>query len=482
MNLRELAKQPFFVISFLILFTGFCGVARAADQKTLEDTERLIKQQQEQLQAQEKALEDLKARVDALAKEEAAVDEKVAEATKLATEADRKAQIAKDEAALALRRARAVDVSKEEDRHGGAKGLHLDVPNTDTVLTISGYVKGSVIHDFDKIASPAKFITKDIVVHGEPSGQPSNQTTFTANASRFIIGTATPTDIGKLSTFLSMDFFGNSTDSSADPRLRQAWGQLDNFFLGGGLRVGQSWTSWDDVPALPETMDFQGPNGSQQLRQTLVRWTRDFQDKYTLWVAVEDPDYSIGSGGTESRWPDTIVSLNWHGDWGHLKPALIGRDIRGENANSSTDSAFGWGAQLAGNINVPLLAKKDNFKFQVVYGAGIGSYNNDGGIDDAVFDGSNLKTIKSFQGYGAFQHWWIGSLRSNAVFGWVDVDTRSVQPDDTLDRTLYCAVNLVWSPVKQMDIGGEYLWGQRKNKNNDEGHANRIQFSAKFKF
>ena len=65
-------------------------------------------------------------------------------------------------------------------------------------------------------------------------------------------------------------------------------------FSGGArLRVGQSWTSWDDLAALPETMDFEGPNGSQQNRQTLVRWARDFQDKYTLWVAVENPDYSI---------------------------------------------------------------------------------------------------------------------------------------------------------------------------------------------
>ena len=257
---------------------------------------------------------------------------------------------------------------------------------------------------------------------------------------------------------------------------------MHDFFLGGGLRVGQSWTTWDDVPALPETLDFNGPNGSSQLRQTLVRWTRDFQDKYTLWVAIEDPDYSIGNGDNESAWPDTIVSLNWHGDWGHLKPALIGRNIRGDNASGNTDSAVGWGVQLAGIINMPLLAEKDNFKFQVAYGGGIGSYNNDGGIDDAVFDGNDLKTIKSFQGYAAYQHWWIYSLRSNAVFGLVDVGTRSMQPDDTLDRTLYGAVNLIWSPAKQMDIGGEYLWGHRKNKNGGDEGANRIQCSVKYKF
>jgi hypothetical protein len=78
-------------------------------------------------------------------------------------------------------------------------------------------------------------------------------------------------------TFLSTDFAKNTTSTKPDLRFRQGWGQLDDFFWGGALRVGQSWTSWDDVAALPETLDFQGPNGSQQNRQTLVRWARDFQ-------------------------------------------------------------------------------------------------------------------------------------------------------------------------------------------------------------
>ena len=154
-----------------------------------------------------------------------------------------------------------IDLSRETDRFGDSKGTQIKIPETDTVLTISGFIQGSAIHDFDKIASPIKFVPSDIVVNDQPSGQPDNRTTFTANASRFILGTSTPTERGKLSTFFSWDFNGNTTSSSADLRLRQAWGQLDNFVLGGDLRVGQVWTAWDDILALPETMDIQGPNG-----------------------------------------------------------------------------------------------------------------------------------------------------------------------------------------------------------------------------
>ena len=119
----------------------------------------------------------------------------------------------------------------------------------------------------------------------------------------------------------------------------------------------------DDVAALPETLDHEGPNASQQTFQGLVRWTRDFQDRYTLWIAVEDPDYDIGNGNSRSSWPDTIVSLNWHGDRSHLKPAFIGRSLRGKNNQGKSDSVFGWGLQLAGILNVPLLDKKDNISF-----------------------------------------------------------------------------------------------------------------------
>jgi hypothetical protein len=71
------------------------------------------------------------------------------------------------------------------------------------------------------------------VVQGNPSGVPNHQTTFTANASRFVLGTVTPTAQGNLSTFLSWDFGGNTTSSDANIQLRQAWGQLDGFLFGG---------------------------------------------------------------------------------------------------------------------------------------------------------------------------------------------------------------------------------------------------------
>ncbi|MBT8365917.1 MAG: porin [Deltaproteobacteria bacterium] len=490
MKLPKLVKLAFCIVNFLILLFGFCGVAGAADQQTVERLQQLIEQQQAQLKAQQqaleaqtKALEDLKIRVEALTKEEAAVEEKAAEAERLATEAAKTAPVAKAEADKPAREVEGIDLRKYEERRQHKESTSFQLPDTETAVTISGYTKLSVIHDFDKIESPTKFITSKIVVDGQPSGVPSSRTVLTANASRFIIGTATPTDYGKLTTLISVDFMGNSDSTTPDLRLRQAWGKLDDFFWGGSLKAGQAWSTMEDVSALPETMDFQGPNGSNQNRQPLIRWNRDFGDKYSLWLAAEDPASNIENGDGRTRWPDGVMALQYKGGWGHLKSGLILRPIIGEpDSGGGDDSQLGGGATLAGVINLPILGEKDNFKGRFTYGRGLGSYENESGVPDGVMDGDELNLLPLFAGYGALQHWWSDSWRSNAVFGWLRVYNRKGQTDTSLQRTLYSALNLVWSPIQQMDIGGEVLWGQRNNKNGADGHATRIQFSTRYVF
>jgi len=479
-------REPRKLVLCLILFPAFVmgvwGVALAGDDDAMKRLERIIEAQQQQIEAQAKALAALQTRVDRLTRESSATREVLNKGKDVVEATQKEAEGAKREADMALREVEAIDPGREEDRMPDQDFMHFRVPRTETVVTVSGFAKGSVIHDFDGIASPTEFITSAIVVDGKPSGVPDSRTSFTANDSRFVIGSATPTGIGRLSTFISADFFGNTDSTSPKLRLRQAFGQLDDFFLGGSLRVGQSWSTWDDVPSLPETLDFQGPNGSQQGRKPLVRWARDVDNRLAFRAAIEDPDSSIENGTGRTRWPDGVLALNYRGEWGHLKPAILFRDVCAEAPDSGMKSEFGWGASLSSTIHLPILGKKDNLKFQLVYGRGIGSYMNEDDVDDGVLKGAELKLLPVFSGFGAVQHWWMEGLRSNAVFGWVDVDNQDAEPGGALNRTLYLAGNLIWSPVRQMDIGGEILWGQRKNRDRASGAATRIQFSAKYKF
>lgn len=470
-------------IALLALAVGVLTLSSAMVQAAAPSMQEQLDALQHQLEQQQRIMQEMQRQIDTqkITEEHIQLDEKARQQQATATE---NLALQTDRDVRSVAKVVGIDLSKVTDQFSKSAGHHFAIPQSNTVLTVSGFIRASGIYDNDKIASPTKFAVRHIVVDGEPSDQPDTRTTFTVNASRFAIGSTTPTDKGKVKTYMEWDFDGNTTSDSPDLRLRQAWGEIEKFLLGGDLLIGQAWTTWDDVSSLPETLDFEGPNASQQNRSPMIRWIRDFDDELTLWVAFEQPSFNITNGGREGSIPDTIVSLNWHGDWGHIKPAFVGRQIRSKDTvNGGKDNEFGWGTNVAGNINMPFLGEKDNFKFQATYGAGISSFNDDGGFDDALYNASgDLKTIKSFQVYGALQHWWTSTLRSNAVYGWVDVDNRTEQTGDSLDNTTYVAANLVWSPMDKVTMGGEYLWGQRENKNNADASASRIQFMTKFVF
>ena len=53
---------------------------------------------------------------------------------------------------------------------------------------------------------------------------------------------------------------------------------------------------------------------------------------------------------------------------------------------------------------------------------------------------------------------------------------------DSLNLPLYAAGNLVRILIKIVNLGIEYLWGQRINKNNDDGKDNRLHATAQLTF
>ena len=163
--------------------------------------------------------------------------------------------------------------------------------------------------------------------------------------------------------------------------------------------------------------------------------------------------------------------------------------ITGESA-----SAFGWGATFSGNVAVRKWDRRDNLKFQLNFGDGLGRYINDlgtlGGFD-AIFDpmSRDLETIGVLCGYGAFQHWWrrnprglFRAVRSTFVYGHVQVEDLRSMPDNFYRSTQRASANYLWSPISQIDLGIEFLWGRRRNRNRDKAEARQLQFVATFRF
>ena len=134
-------------------------------------------------------------------------------------------------------------------------------------------------------------------------------------------------------------------------------------------------------------------------------------------------------------------------------------------------------------MGLPFLEAKDNFKFTLHYGDGYGTQIK-GGPQEGAFNtvNSKLKTIGIFGFYGGIQHFWSDRFRSNLVYGYVNSDNPGFVSGDTFDNTNYAAADFIWTPYKNLDVGVEYLWGRRENKDGAAGNDNRFLFSSRFVF
>jgi hypothetical protein len=192
------------------------------------------------------------------------------------------------------------------------------------------------------------------------------------------------------------------------------------------------------------------------------------------------------------------------GDWNYRVSAIL-RDLEGQfgvdgegdpESEFGRDSATGWGITTSGQKSFAGWGDGDFLQWQLTYGEGIGRYLNDlatVGGGDAVFgpDGT-LYALPVLAGFLSYRHhwnqkpWfmedWPGLLRSNFILSWIDVDNYSFQDDKAYSETWRASANLLYFPTQNLRLGGELLWGQRKNKDGSEGTATQLQLSARYNF
>jgi hypothetical protein len=125
--------------------------------------------------------------------------------------------------------------------------------------------------------------------------------------------------------------------------------------------------------------------------------------------------------------------------------------------------------------------------YQAAYGPGIQRYLNDTsglGIDAAPVSDTQkyLRALPTTATYFGYQHWWARKLRSNVVYGFVQVNNTAYEPGSTYHKSNYMAGNLIWNVYGSLNVGSEFLYGWVKNKDNSSRNAPRVMFSAKYDF
>jgi DcaP outer membrane protein len=357
---------------------------------------------------------------------------------------------------------------------------YFRLPGTQTLMRIGGYFKTDFIYDTKPAGNADSFIPSTFPI---PQLSGINTTTVSIRPTRFNFDFLIPASTTSVRTFIEFDMFGTNATT---PRLRHAYAQVLNVLL------GQSFSNFMDPDSGPDTLDFQGPNAQVSIRNPQLRYSLPLGDKRSLSFSVEKASSDVSFTTTTfnslpaSPAPDGAIKFRQDFTGGHFQISALFRDPSAYLPDGRSASVFGWGIDATGSNKV---FRRDVFVYQGAYGAGMERYVNDTsglGIDAAPTDAADphLEAVPIVATYGGYQHYWNKSLRSSAVYGFVQVENTDLEPGSAYHKSDYSAVNLIWTPFAfgSLNLGTEFLYGELIDKNNARATASRFMFSAKYNF
>jgi hypothetical protein len=369
---------------------------------------------------------------------------------------------------------------------GGVTPGSFKLPGSETSVTLGGYVKLDAIYS-DRSAGVGSTADQEYEAGAVPVGPTAGanergQLKLHARQSRVFGKTSTPSAWGELSTYVEFDLFGvagnESVSNSHGLRLRHAYGSL------GGLLIGQTWTTFSDVAAYPETVDFGGPAGAIFARQAQVRWSQRF-DGGQWAVALENPEtvVTLPSGASfradDDRLPDLAVNIRFDNPWGRVTMAALVRQLRVDSAGDPASRDQKWGGGLGLNAVIPSVGK-DDARVSLYYGNALGRYTT-GFFTDALIDAdAHIVLPNEWAATAAYRHYWSPTLRSTLALSGLQAKLPAGTAGSTNRSAESVHLNLIWSPLVQTNLGLELIHARRETQNGLNGRLNRLQAAAQY--
>lgn len=372
----------------------------------------------------------------------------------------------------------------------------------DTEVSLGGYIKLDVIYSSysDAVGGNAPedrgrtFTIPALIPVEAPGSDRDGATDFTARESRFNLKTVTAKGGHRLTAFVEMDFLDPAFDgpaqgsnerlvNDAGVRLRHAFVSWESP-AGGSWLFGQTWSTFMDLGAYPDLLDFIGPSeGMTFVRQALVRYTNG-----PIQIALENPQTTITPNGGGARisndndnLPDLVTKFSVNSPrGGMLSISGLLRQLDGGGMGATGDKAIGYGINVSGK---QMLGAND-VRFQLNYGDGIGRYLGLNTANGAVIDNNGeLESIEAFGGYVAYRQVWSARWRSTISYGFFSADNDvALTGTGVTKQAQSINVNLLHSPVAGLTVGGELIYDDRELESGADGSLSRLQFTAKYAF
>ncbi len=372
-------------------------------------------------------------------------------------------------------------IDKLEQEIAALKQQQSKASSGNTNITMGGYIKlDAIVSDYSdgsqaSISAGEDFYIPSTIPTGGEGGD--IHTHLHAKESRLWLKSETQTDSGVIKTHLEMDFILSTAhgderiSNSYSPRLRHAYFSWNNWLL------GQTWSTFFNVGALPELLDFVGPAATIFIRQAQVRYTNG-----PLQIAVENPSTTL-YGGAENPYddnqiPDLIGRYNF--DVGSAKLSVAGmiRELAYYDNANSNESKMGYAVSLSGKIP---FGNGDDLRFMVNAGDALGRYMGLNSFRSGVIDANgDIELIDQVGFFAAYRHLWNSQWRSNFSISASEADNPTEAGTGVAESYQSVHANLIYKPTSALDFGAEILHATKELESGADGSMNRLQFSAKY--
>lgn len=350
---------------------------------------------------------------------------------------------------------------------------------SDTEVKLYGFVRGDANYIIEGSSGDFSDVAKT-------NGQTNDKFVATAKTTRIGLDFKTNVEGAEIGGKLESDFAGTN-DSF---RVRQAYLTYENWL------IGQTQSTFLSNHA-PFMIDFSTNVGGGTTRLPMVRYGFDLSPATQLFLAAEKPNSSAGhnelnaKGETvsvehnKSSAPTLTAKLvhNFDDKKGNASARALVEVTKDESVN---DRKAGWGLAAGTTYQVlePLKATIDVSYTQGVNGILYGTNANAAFVHDA--DNRNIEQNEIWAVQTGLTYSILPNLKTSVGYGALFADKDSDYADlinATANKKVQQAwLNLVYSPVKPLEFGVEYVNGERKDFNNEKFKDNRIGLMSKYSF
>lgn len=341
-------------------------------------------------------------------------------------------------------------------------------------IKIYGYIRADASYQNEGASTFYNNINAVPLENTPEANKQRNQLRSSAAATRIGFDFVTPSALGEIKGKFETDFFGGTNRDQF--RIRHAYLTLNNWL------VGQTWSNFIAPEYLPETVEAATYVGGSLQRTPIIRYSYQMNERTNTMLSLEDPKYTSSTDPDyEMRTPAFVGRVNHSFENGSVVSA---RGFLAEK-KTSQDDLLAWGVGLGGKLQ---LSPETVLKADYYHVKGDGRFlfwaNSGYTLDTNQQMHENEFNVISF---GA-THQFTPKIRSTFGYGYMLANDNNTfanlkYNDTTQNKELWQGwINIMFDPVKPINLGVEYVYGERTTFAGFSGRDNRFNIMAIYNF